>query len=119
VDEAQQKTGKDIPLKERIEHVVLAVLLLAYGAFGLYSDDIYIPRRHSKGVHLHGTAVWVMCGAIACGVLNLLAVAVDHCDTSEGEKRYKIWARITQVAGWTLYLCAMFWGAFPRDGSRW
>lgn len=81
-----QDTVRNIPLKERVGHVILAVLLLAYGAYGLRNDDLYIPGKRSRGVHLHGTAAWVMYGAFVCAALNLLAVAVDHCDTSGGEK---------------------------------
>jgi hypothetical protein len=119
MDQANAKSGKDIPLTERVWHVVFAVLLLAYGAYGLNNDDLYIPGKHSKGVHLHGAAAWVMYGAFVCAALNLLAVVVDHCDTTDGERTYQIWARVTQIAGWILFACALLMGLFYRDHSRW
>jgi hypothetical protein len=119
MDMPGQDTGTNIPLKERVGHSILAVLLLAYGAYGLRNDDLYIPGKRSRGVHLHGAAAWVMYGAFVCAALNLLAVAVDHCDTSEGEKKYKIWARLTQVVGWTLFACALLGGMFLKGRSQW
>jgi len=119
MDMAGKGTRRNIPLKERVGHVILAVLLLVYGAYGLNNDDLYIPGKRSRGVHLHGTAAWVMYGAFVCAALNLLAVAVDHCDTSDGEKKYQIWARVTQVAGWALFACALLGGLFLKDRSRW
>jgi hypothetical protein len=119
MDKTKGLSGKSIPLKERVGHVVFAVLLLAYGAYGLNHDDLYIPGKRSRGVHLHGTAAWIMYGAFVCASLNLLAVTVDHCDTSGGERKYQIWARVTQVAGWTLFAFALLGGLFLRDRSGW
>ncbi len=98
---------KLISTGERLWHVALAVGLLAYGGFGLYLDDLYLPGRSTRGVHLHGAAAWIMYGAFVFASLNLLSVAADHCDSSEGERYYHIFARVTQVAGWSL-----FFGAF-------
>ena len=114
-----QATRRNIPLTERVGHVILAVLLLAYGAYGLNNDDLYIPGKRSRGVHLHGTAAWVMYGAFVCAALNLLAVAVDHCDTSDGERKYRIWARVTQIAGWALFASALLGGLFLKGRSQW
>lgn len=119
MDETDKSSGKSISLKERVGHVIFAILLLAYGAYGLNNDDLYLPGKRSKGVHLHGIAAWIMYGAFVCAALNLLAVAVDHCDTSDGEKKYQLWARVTQVVGWSLFACALLAGLFYRDRSRW
>ena len=44
--------------------------------------------------------------------------AVEYT-TSDGEKKYQLWARVTQVVGWSLFACALIAGLFYRDRSRW
>ncbi len=108
-----------IPTQERAWHVVMAVVLLSYGGIGLYFDDLYIPGKHSRGVHLHGAPAWVMFGAFVCAALNLVAVVADHCDSSDGEKSYPIAARVTQVAGWALFIGALALSFFPGGKRNW
>jgi hypothetical protein len=119
MDDVAPTPPKSIPLKERAWHVVLAVLRLIYGAYGLQHDDLYIPGKRSRGVHLHGTAAWIMYGAFVCASLNLLAVAVDHCSTGESERGYRMWARATQVTGWSLFAAALLFGLFYRESPHW
>jgi hypothetical protein len=51
--------------------------------------------------------------------LNLLAVAVDHCSTGESERGYRMWARATQVTGWSLFAAALLFGLFYRESPHW
>jgi hypothetical protein len=85
----------------------MAAALLAYGAIGIYYDDIYIPGKRSRGVHLHGTAAWIMYGAFVCASLSLLSVLADHCDSRAGGRPYHVFARVTQGAGWALFIGAL------------
>jgi hypothetical protein len=99
-----------ITTQERVTHVCLAVLLLAYGGCGLYYDDIYIPAKHSRGFHVHGVAAWIMYCAFICGSLNLLSVLADHCDDGSSGRRYHLFARTTQVAGWVFFAASIGYG---------
>jgi hypothetical protein len=110
---------RSISAGERVWHVAAALLLLAYGGAGLYYDDIYIPGKHSRGVHLHGTAAWVMFGAFVCSALNLISILADHLDESEGERMYHVFARATQVAGWVLFAGAIILSLFPASRNHW
>lgn len=96
-----------------------AVLLLAYGGAGLYYDDIYIPGKHSRGMHFHGVPAWIMFAAFVCASLNLLSVFADHFDKSDGDRMYHIIARTTQVAGWLFFACAIGFGLSPEGRSPW
>jgi hypothetical protein len=106
---------RSIPAQERAWHVALAVLLLAYGGFGLYYDDIYIPGKRSKGIHVHGMAAWIMYAAFVCAALNLLSILADHCDsdTDVAERRYHIFARTTQVVGWAFFVASIICELIP------
>jgi len=45
--------------------IVPCLLLVAYGVYGVATDDIYLPgRRGEVGEHLHGMAAWALFGGI-------------------------------------------------------
>ncbi len=104
---------------ERVGHSLLAICLLAYGAFGLYYDDIYVPGKRSKGIHFHGLAAWIVFGAFLCASLNLVIVAGDHLDSHSGNRRYYLFARVTQILGWSLFIAAIVCQLASLGTSRW
>ena len=92
-----------IPAGVRGWNIFLSIILLSYGTFGVLVDDLYIPGRHTKGLHFHGEPAWIMYGAMICAVLNLLSVVVDHYDGRNNEVNYRRFAKVTQIAGWALF----------------
>jgi hypothetical protein len=98
---------KFISIPDRIAHAVAALAILAYGAFGLRQNDLYIPGRFGPGIHFRGIPAWAMYGAFICAALNLLSVAADHFDASVAERNYHVFAKVTQIAGWTLFIGAI------------
>ena len=96
-----------IPLGERWWNVGLSLLILAWGAYGLWADDLIVPTKRGNGIHLHGTAAVIMFGAMIASVLNLLAVVADHIDIRNNELAYRRFAFGTQVSGWMLFAAAI------------
>lgn len=96
-----------IPRDERVKNVVLSAALLAYGTFGVWIDDLYMPGKRSAGIHLHGLPAKVMYLAMLFACANLLAVVVDHYDRRNNEHRYRLMAKVTQIAGWTTFVLAL------------
>lgn len=92
-----------IPLGTRICYLVLSPVLLAYGSLGIYLDDIYLPGKHSRGVHLHGVSAWLMYAAMLCATTNMTSVVIDHYDTRNNGRNYRLFARTTQIVGWVLF----------------
>jgi hypothetical protein len=101
-----------IPRSERIWNTVFAVLLFAYGTFGVWINDLYIPGRRSNGVHLHDVPAWVMYGAMICACLVMLSVVVDHYDMRPNERRYRSFAQFGKYLGWTLFGVSLFIAIF-------
>lgn len=66
-----------ISSEERNGTVLLSLLLIAYGAYGLRADDLVVPTSRMGGIHLHGTAAWIMFGSLMAAVLNLLSIVAD------------------------------------------
>lgn len=101
-----------IPAVERIINVILSVILFTYGTIGVVEDDIYMPGKRNPGTHFHGVPALILYGAFLFAVANLMAVVVDHYDRRNNEKNYKLLARITQIAGWTLFALALLLDVF-------
>ena len=62
-----------------------------------------MPGKRSKGILLHGAAMWVMASAFFCAAGVLLSDVVDHADERDNEwkyERFRLWAG---KAGWTLF----------------
>jgi hypothetical protein len=88
-----------IPAKSRWLHSIFATGIVAYGAWGVWVDDLFLPGRRGPGIHLHGTPAWVMFGAMACASLLMLLVVVDHYDRRDNERNYKA---IASVISWVM-----------------
>lgn len=96
-----------IPSGERTVSIIFSSLLFLYGTFGVIIDDLYIPGKRRPGVHFHGEPAWIMYGAFLCAVANMISVVVDHYDQRNNENNYKLFARVTQIAGSTLFFLAL------------
>ena len=103
-----------IPLGERVVNILLSVLIFAYGTYGVLTDDLYIPGKH-RGTHYHGEPSWILYGAFLCATANLMSVVVDHYDKRNNVKNYKLFARITQIIAWTLFILALLLEALVYD----
>lgn len=92
-------TPNHIPAGERVRNAIFSVLLLAYGSYGVWINDLYIPGKRSKGIHLHDVPAWIMYGAIICACLVMLSVVVDHYDQRNNETNYKLFATTFKYLG--------------------
>jgi len=91
-----------IPAGERAWNLFLSLLIMAWGSYGIWADDLIVPTKRG-GIHLHGTAALIMFGAIAAAALNFFSVVLDHLDTRNNELSYRRIAFGTQLLGWILF----------------
>ena len=96
-------TPNHVPANERLQNIVFSILLFAYGTYGVWINDLYIPGKRSKGVHLHDVPAWVMYGAIICACLVMLSVVVDHYDKRNNETNYRLFADVFRFLGWGVF----------------
>lgn len=96
-------TPNHIPANERSTNIAFSIALFTYGTYGVYVNDLYIPGKRSKGIHLHDVPAWIMYGAIICACLVMLSVVVDHYDKRNNETNYKLFADIFRVLGWGFF----------------
>jgi hypothetical protein len=105
--EEQVYTPNHIPASERASSIIFSSILLIYGIIGFAIDDLYIPGKHSKGVHLHGESMWIMLGSFALAIANLMSVVVDHYDKRNNETNYRLFAKVTKIAAWVVFILAL------------
>ena len=87
-------------------YAIAAWLLLAYGAVALLIDDLYLPGRYGRGVHLHGVPMWTFVGGMAMTSAMMASVVVDRYDERSNEPRYLAFARWTRRGALILYVAA-------------
>jgi len=97
---------------ERVRNTVLAMVLLAYGAYGLYLDDLYIPTKRG-GIHFHGPGAWMMYGALVCSAAIALALVIDHYDRRNNEHRYENFKSMASFIGWCFFGAALLGLVIP------
>jgi hypothetical protein len=99
-----QYRPNQISVGKRVVYACLALLLLAWGTFGVLRDDLLYPGKWNSKLHLTGLSAWIMYGAMICASLVLLSVILDHYDKRNNERSYHIFAQRFQ--NWALWL----WG---------
>lgn len=95
-----------VPLGARVQRIAGAALIVAYGAFGIFLDDLIIPAKHGS-VHLHGLPAWCMLAAIVCAAAVLLSAVADHYDTRNNEAVYRRFGKLANRLGWLFFALAM------------
>jgi hypothetical protein len=95
------------PTWKIVYYCIASLFIMAYGTIGLTYNDIYIPGKHSPGVHLHGLGADLMYGAMLFGSFNMISIVVDHFDHRDNERSYRLFARVTSLSGWFLFLLAL------------
>ncbi|HBC3841375.1 TPA: hypothetical protein KD881_004666, partial [Vibrio parahaemolyticus] len=97
-----------IALSERLACALLSVFLIAYGGYGIYKNDLYIPARRG-GVHFSNEPAWLMYGAFVCGCIVMISVIVDHYDERNNERGYRIFRNVFKYLGFGLFCIAALW----------
>lgn len=93
-----------IPLKTRTINIIASIGLIGYGTVGLYINDLYLPGKRSRGIHLHDEPAFIMYAAFICASLVMLSVAIDHYDQRNNEEKYKIFSRVFSYIGWGFFI---------------
>lgn len=94
-------TPNQIPVAQRVGSSLGALGLAAYGAFGVWIDDLLIPGKRSS-LHLSGLPAWIMGLALLCAATHLASVVMDHYDRRDNEARYLAFQTWSRRLGWAL-----------------
>lgn len=116
IEEKEYKPNK-VPLFHRLRNLFSSIALLAYGTYGLWVNDIYIPAGDPQGTHLHDLPAWVMFGAFVSACLVMISVCIDHYDKRNNEINYQRFARTFQYVGWFFFALSASMQITRYDGS--
>ncbi|WDE01688.1 hypothetical protein [Thalassomonas actiniarum] len=95
-----------ISIGNRLLHIILSISLLFYGAYGVYTDDLYIPSRRDI-FHFSGLAAWLVYAGMICLCAYLLSVVIDHYDKRDNEHQYYKFGKRIRLTGFILFLIAI------------
>jgi TRAP-type C4-dicarboxylate transport system permease small subunit len=107
MDTDNNYTPNHIPANERVWNVISSIFLFLYGTYGVWVNDLYIPGKRSRGIHLHDVPAWIMYGAIICACVVMLSVVVDHYDKRNNETNYKFLANFFRYTGWCFFALSL------------
>lgn len=97
-----------VSIFSRVLYATIAIALLAYGSYGLYVDDIYLPSKHGSGQHLHGIQARLIYGVMLCLCIHLFSSVVDHYDRRDNERYYRLVAKWSAYLGLVVFFIGMF-----------
>ncbi|QSX74535.1 hypothetical protein HIV01_015335 [Lysobacter arenosi] len=112
-DEHGRYVPNHIPAGERLSLVALSLLLLTYGSYGVWTNDLYLPARRG-GIHLNDSSAWAMLGAFACAFLCMLVLVADHYDRRNNELNYWRASRVVGGLGWSCFVLSLILWIFQR-----
>ncbi len=110
-------TPNHISLSSRWFYAIASPLIVAYGAYGIWIDDLFLPGKRGPGTHLHGVAAWLMFAAIVAAALNMVSVIIDHFDTRNNETNYRRFAKITSWSGFALAAVSFAWFILHKSSA--
>jgi hypothetical protein len=105
-----------VPAFQRLADLFFSAVLLSYGSYGLWNNDIYIPTKRS-GIHLHDLPAWVMFGAIVSACLVMISTCIDHYDKRNNEIKYQRFASTVKLVAWLFFLLSLSMEITRFDGS--
>jgi hypothetical protein len=114
IDQDGNYIPNDIPINERILNIIISMSFLAYGLYGLYKGEIYIPGKRGDGMHLYGEAVWIMLAGLICGAIVFISVVLDHYDKRDNEHKYYKFGSAVKYMGIGCFSLAIIWELIRR-----
>jgi hypothetical protein len=99
--------ANNVPRRVRVWNTVMALYLIAWGALGMYQNQIDLVERRVRIAVLHDGPAWLMAMAFVCGATVLLSVVVDHYDRRNNESAYRAFRWVAIRLGWCLVAASL------------
>jgi hypothetical protein len=96
-----------IPPWERNARILGALILVAWGTFGVAHNDLLWLGTFESQIHLRGASAWLMFGAMNCAAANLLVVVIQRYVRRNSEQAFRTFKQRVTVVGWSLFWSAL------------
>lgn len=94
-------------LTKRMLSLTLALLLLLWGGYGLYVDDLLIPPLFEKTVSRTSHPTYLMFSAFICGAMMLTSSVINQYELKNNEPTQPSFARYVGWFGVFLFVAAL------------
>lgn len=111
-DENGQYIPNEIPAMTRLFNIIVSFGIIAYGSYGLYINELYVPMRRGASMTLSGTPAVVMFLAIVCATTMMATEVIDHYDKRDNEHSYYDIARKARIGASALFFIAIIASIF-------
>ncbi|WP_395342922.1 hypothetical protein PN836_002160 [Ningiella sp. W23] len=99
-----------VPLQARIVNSLFAIVIIAYGSYGVYFGELFVPIARNLSIIIYGPATVIMLLSIIAASLTMIIEIVDHYDTRDNEHTYYKFARISASIGVVSFIAAIVVG---------
>jgi magnesium-transporting ATPase (P-type) len=109
---------KRLSYKQQAGIVLISMVLLAYSVYGLAQDDILLPGKRS-GLHLHGSAAWLMaCSLVCASTCMLTPIIFQHFGSKSRAASYRNLATICKWVAWVSFVMSIVLAVTLRAQER-
>ncbi|ODM57895.1 hypothetical protein BC455_15990 [Vibrio harveyi] len=84
----EKHAPNSFPKHKLVLNLVVGVFLVVYGAYGIYSGELYVFLGRRTEVTLHGDAIYIAFAAFILGCIYCLVEIIDHFDKRDNEEIY-------------------------------
>ena len=88
-----------ISVTDRLWNLSLALAFIAYGGYGVYNNQLYVPSKRGDGMYLSGESAWIMFAALIFGFIYFMTVVIDHYDKRDNEIKYFMFGKNVKIIG--------------------
>ncbi len=77
-----------VPLKDRIQHLIIALIFIVIGIYGMFNNGLNISGMQVEGMQFEGDTKWIVYVSLITGCLSSLSIVIDHYDKRDNEMKY-------------------------------
>lgn len=100
----------EVPGKDRIANACLSLIIIIYGGYGLYINQLWLPLARRVSIILTDFAAVLMFVAIVSASVVMIIEVVDHYDKRDNEHAYYRLAVYFKYFGYITFAVAVLVG---------
>lgn len=109
-DDTGNYIPNDIPASTRVLNSIIALVVIVYGGYGIYHNELLVPLGRNSAVVIYDEAVLLLSVSIVFIVGRLVTEIVDHYDKRDNEWVYYKLANVCKYVGYGTFAVAIFFG---------
>lgn len=100
-----------LPFSHRVRNIILSIVLIMYGGYGVYVNNLYLPGSIG-GFHFQDNLAVTIYVALVLGAISFILEVVDHYDERDNQRVYQFWGITLKCLSIFLFSIALFLESF-------